>query len=90
MRNNISKLQFAGEDKSRYPLQPEYADDDKTRNKGIIDFKKKSHKKLVVLMPVSALRRGDLPEKEGEKGLTLTAAVTQHFHTEAAMFGRDH
>lgn len=32
--------------------------------------------------------RWDLPEKEGDRCLTLTAAVIQHFHTEAAMFGR--
>lgn len=35
-------------------------------------------------------RRCVLPENEGDKGLTLTAAVKQRFHTEAAMFGRYH
>lgn len=31
-----------------------------------------------------------LPENDGDKHLTLTAAVTQRFHTEAAIFGRYH
>lgn len=29
-----------------------------------------------------------LPEKDGDTHLTLTAAVMQRFHTEAAIFGR--
>lgn len=31
-----------------------------------------------------------LPEKDGDRRLTLTAAVTQRFHTEEAIFGRYH
>lgn len=31
-----------------------------------------------------------IPERDGDKHLTLTAAVTHRFHTEAAIFGRYH
>lgn len=50
-------------------------------------------KNYIQTRPKDALRRveeGVLPENEGDKCLTLTAAVIQRFHMEAAMFGRYH
>lgn len=41
-------------------------------------------------MQTCCLQAQCLPEKDGDTRLTLTAAVMQHFHTEAAIFGRYH